>query len=864
MPTEASFPGGGYTTFGGSGTGYGAPQVTSFNADDISVASHATPMSVAAAGGAVGDMHMHPIRAPGTTPGYLADTATTQDKTYFSRPGTSSRNATVGDLTIRGVTPVVHHPDEKGSQSHSPSSSLGTKGGGFDKDKETMFRAFAAQDDTHSNQFLPSNDPYGFSEQYGNIDKYYGGTMDDESESEGEEEREERERKEREEIARITLKEELKKKKRDEKIALMRKHGLLGSDEDPSSSDDESEVSTDVDTPPTSPRLLTPTARSSMHKDRLDAQAKPMLWTAVIQPDGPAGFDDDVKRGLERPLTPEPTSDDEDAAFEAELKAMQEKEAAEKAARERKQRGEKTPEKDGEGEGDGVGEETTDSVAGSRPSSKPGSKAGSRSSTPTTKSDANSRSTSIRASPSSPGPRHGSPSTTTAAATAAATATATATATAPGPSGTSFRSIAAPTPSGQHSGSPSRSPAASPVLAPAATGTGSRAASPSPMPLPPVAEADREKEGGPGGESKVVDGRKQVQEEEKDTTTATAAAATTAKEGEEGAEEDPEEIVPDKVIAQRKAERKAYLQKMRKNLKFSAIYNIDGKNSTKLEPIFRQNPDPVRREEDNKAVRGLMPGERGHAIMSRLYKKSTLQLRECVIAPNKINLTADPISEDRDAPWSLAWDKIAGYRCMVEQIDEALIHAPILDATARKEFVSYCNDLAARRAKAAQRVSEALKAATLCQERYDKKHDELIDRLQAAEQAKKPKIKDFIAKVKATLGAEMLDLGEKVVIAQQTEETEVAECRSLEATSIRVLQRWRPQHAQLFEEAKLVKFRLEALIKIICARIIQRTARRKFLMYYRGTPEELEDDKLADMERRMLAKKKKVYKMRPW
>ena len=94
--------------------------------------------------------------------------------------------------------------------------------------------------------------------------------------------------------------------------------------------------------------------------------------------------------------------------------------------------------------------------------------------------------------------------------------------------------------------------------------------------------------------------------------------------------------------------------------------------------------------------------------MSRLYKKSTLALRECVVAPNKINLTADPISDDRDAPWSLAWDRVAGYRYMVEQIDEALIQAPILDATARKEYVSYCNDLAARRTKAARRVSVML------------------------------------------------------------------------------------------------------------------------------------------------------------
>ena len=96
---------------------------------------------------------------------------------------------------------------------------------------------------------------------------------------------------------------------------------------------------------------------------------------------------------------------------------------------------------------------------------------------------------------------------------------------------------------------------------------------------------------------------------------------------------------------------------------------------------------------------------------------------------------------------------------MIEQIDEALIQAPILDATARKEYISFCNELAARRARAAQRVSETLKLAAKCQDKYDKKHDELIERLQTAEVAKKQKIKDFIAKVKATPGGRITGAG---------------------------------------------------------------------------------------------------------
>ena len=93
------------------------------------------------------------------------------------------------------------------------------------------------------------------------------------------------------------------------------------------------------------------------------------------------------------------------------------------------------------------------------------------------------------------------------------------------------------------------------------------------------------------------------------------------------------------------------------NLEVSAVYNIDGVNSAKLEPIFRQNPDPVRQAEDNKNIKTLMPSERGTAIVARLYKKSTSALRECVVAPNMIDLTADPISDDSGAPWRVAWEK---------------------------------------------------------------------------------------------------------------------------------------------------------------------------------------------------------------
>ena len=68
-------------------------------------------------------------------------------------------------------------------------------------------------------------------------------------------------------------------------------------------------------------------------------------------------------------------------------------------------------------------------------------------------------------------------------------------------------------------------------------------------------------------------------------------------------------------------------------------------------------------------------------------------------------------------------------------------------------------------------------------------------------------------------------------------------------------------NASLFEEAKLGNFRLQALIEILSVRIIQRTARKRLLMYCRGEP----DDNFADMLlNKMKTKKKVVYGVRPW
>jgi hypothetical protein len=708
-----------YQTFGSSGRGYGAPQLLNIN----------------------------------NKPGYMQDTATTQAKTYFSRPGTSTKNDTVGDLTIRGGTPALHPGDTLGAEETARIRQQKRQ------EAEIMFQAFADTDtSTSSKHFLPKDDPHGFSERYGNIDKYYGGTMSDDSLSEGEEEREERERKERKEIDQEMNRLREKEEKRQEKIALMRRHGLLGSDSEPSSDEDDSESEVEVETPPISPRLLDPQPRSIMHKERLEEMVKPMLWTGVIQPDGPSGFDDDVAKGLERPLTPEPTSDDEDAAFEAELIAMQEKEKNDKKKKEQERGG-------GASSGDGGGGGDAGKAAEEEE-------------------------------------RQTEESTTV--------------------------SVAVPS-----------------VFSWASEEQGDT--------LLALTE---------GGEPRLNSATSTA------SSNPAAEAAIREVEAKAKEEEESEDIVPDKVIAQRKADRKKYLASMRKKLKFDAIFDVSGPNREQLEPICRQNPDAELRHKENWDVKSLMPGERGHAVMSRLYKRSTLLLKEVVVAPNQIDLTCDPIYGARglgaDTPWRVAHEKMSLYQGMIEAIDEALIKAPINDATARKEFIAYRNTLAKRRTTAAHKVSSALQRAAECQRRYDTKHDELVQRITDAPEPKRPKIRDFIAKIKENYTTEMLALGDVVVSAQQEEEKEVSSCQQLEETCVRVLAHWRPIHSELFEETKLVKFRLEGLIRIIAARVIQRTARRRLCMFYRGTPEELEDDMLKDMERRMAAKKKKVYKMRPW
>ena len=638
--------------------------------------------------------------------------------------------------------------------------------------------------------FLPKEeDPHGFLALYGeNIDDNdIDMDMLDEEELRIREENERSLMDVEEERMIAFLKEEVESKK---KKVFSYTDGWL----DPSDSDKEDEKEPTPEKP-TSPRLLDPVIRTFTEQDNVDYTTQPMLWTHIIQPNGPTSFDQDVREGLERPLTPEPTSDDEDAAFEAELEKMKAKKSKKNGDKEKKDDKESEEKQGGEEITSEKGETETENMKDEKVKEAPVSTENEQEGDETeTKQNKESKVDEAE------------------------------------------------------------------MVVSFATGDVSDAE-----------EADEDeydedyedsvKEIKSMESPPAVKSQKQLELEEME-----------AKKRRE-AEAEAELIVPDKVIEAKRLERKKYIAAMRRNVRFTGVYDPDpedaldektgllkstNKNAV-LEPIYIHNPDKDMYHEDAKKMNTYLPDEKGHAIMSRLYKASTKKLKECVKEPNKIRLIDEllPIT----APRSFAHEKVALYKEQQIVVKRALDYARVADATARKEHTAYQTLLSKRRAKAATTVSDALHRVSEYQQKYEKKYDELIEKLQKAPDTRKDKIKAQINRVSNVMGSELKELGEKVVDAQKEEEREVSECRGLEETCVRIFKHWRPLNASLFEEAKLVNFRLQALIEILSVRIIQRTARKRLLMYCRGEP----DDNFADMLlNKMKTKKKVVYGVRPW
>ena len=120
---------------------------------------------------------------------------------------------------------------------------------------------------------------------------------------------------------------------------------------------------------------------------------------------------------------------------------------------------------------------------------------------------------------------------------------------------------------------------------------------------------------------------------------------------------------------------------------------------------------------------------------------------------------------------------------------------------------------------------------------FNLKHDMSIDKLQEAPVTKQPRIRNQIEKLKNESEEEMKKRG-FVLMKLQGEEAECAAyVKGLEFTAVRIIQHWRPLHAKLIQQTRLVQFRLKALIRLIAVRMVQRTAKRRLCMYCRGEPE---------------------------
>jgi len=636
--------------------------------------------------------------------------------------------------------------------------------------------------------------------------------------------------------------------------------------------------------------------------DKFQLKTAPMLWTNIIHPDGMRSFQDDVDAGLERPLTPEPTSDDEDAAFEAEMAVL-----------------------NGKGlEGDKKG-----SKAGSIASSKTGSKMGSKLNSQVSSKAVSKQTSQVGSKISS---RAQSPSNIS----------------------KSIGVIGSGSRPGSQQNSRPGSRSASPAfgepggsMVDAKTGLG----------VLPTGALDPNNENDmdsiTGSLAGDADGDNSVGGVE-----SLSSLPTIVTEGTIVPDEDDDKIEPDHIIEARRHARKVQVARLRRQRAFEEVFeptspaakliqarhraaiahaeadaaalrtppksaddlliegmmnegNEDEKggsdsdsesdsashrtgNSSKtsktnnskksleteysfelvdpitgmlpgqLLPIFRQHPDASIEHEAQKNIVSGLAVEQGTAIMSRLFKRSVVRLRECMKEPNLIRLVDDPCGPRRD-DWATAYPAMQNFKRQLAVVDEALALAPQADATARREFVAFQQVLARKRTAAANKVADYTKAMADCHKAFNLKHDMCIDRLQAAPATKQPKIRNQIDKLKAESDAELKSRGLQLTKLQGEEAECAAYVRGLEVTAIRIIQQWRPLHAKLIQQARLVQFRLRALVKLVAVRMVQRTAKRRLCMYCRGEPETEEEFVLRmKQQKRVNYAATKGYSAKPW
>ena len=614
--------------------------------------------------------------------------------------------------------------------------------------------------------------------------------------------------------------------------------------------------------------------------DKLNTVHTPMLWTQVLHPDGMRSFQEDVEAGLERPLTPEPTSDDEDAAFEAEMEAMNKNNAS------------------------GIANSPanmTSSHVGSQPSSKVGSKPVSKVASANS-SKLNSRSTS---------PVGGVGGSLRIATSPENTFQPISLGLSSHPTSRGNSRSSSPIP-GEMSGNILRSKdtAASIQLAADDSTVGDMSINSASntmdgtdlQSLPTIhtdgTEADdndeilesdavieaRRKE----RKLRVARLRRQRLFEEVYEPTSPAAKLVAARhkaaleraEAEAAALRTPPksatELQIEKLMAEGEEENKEnssdsdsdHEQKSKSSHTVaSQRTGVTSKTEEsdmstgplgvlppgQLLPIFRQHPDPAIEHENAKLLVSGLPAEQGYAIMSRLFKRSVVRLRNCVKEPNLIRLIDDPCGPSLD-DWSTAIVAMRNFQRMLTVVDEALDLAPKADATARREFVAYQQVLARKRTESATKVADFMKNMAEYHKTFNRKHDDMIDAIQNAPEFKQQRLRNQLETLKTKSEAELQQKGLKLMELQGKEAETAAYVRGLETTAVRIIQQWRPLHANMIQKTRLVQFRLLALIRTIAVRIIQRTARRRLLMYCRGQPET--DEEFVE---RMQRQKQQLY-----
>lgn len=217
--------------------------------------------------------------------------------------------------------------------------------------------------------------------------------------------------------------------------------------------------------------------------------------------------------------------------------------------------------------------------------------------------------------------------------------------------------------------------------------------------------------------------------------------------------------------------------------------------------------------------------------IARMYRESCIAMEQACNSSN-LNLVIDPIVHKSAS--LLYCSQVIG------DLKKSLLFAEANDKLARLEyeiFLKVCNQ---RRAEAATKVTEALKSASIIYAHYNSLILAVIlESKNEQDDAETPKgatagwINVKIDRIKAKAEKDMEQKGNLIRRLQGDEADLVVKLKEDEFVMIKIIKKWRLLHGNLTTMTRKAVGRVRGLLRETAARLIQRNARQKLLVYHR-------------------------------